>query len=229
MRGKDTLCAHTCQITGITPAHAGKRAPKGQMNTFGGDHPRACGEKFTFLRSVSITLGSPPRMRGKDVGGRVRIFGEGITPAYAGKSRTLQLFTIGSRDHPRVCGEKSLGYLVFRRYLGSPPRMRGKARFEVIVLCLIGITPAYAGKSTTGSAVRFCGGDHPRVCGEKLGVPWIQAAGVGSPPRMRGKALCRVLLTVHTGITPAYAGKSKITSTNSRRRKGSPPRMRGKD
>ena len=45
-------------------------------------------------------------MRGKDVGGRVRIFGEGITPACAGKSELDGQPIARYGDHPRVCGEK---------------------------------------------------------------------------------------------------------------------------
>ena len=45
-------------------------------------------------------------MRGKADG-----FGDGysgmrITPAYAGKSAGGSVFTSGTRDHPRLCGEK---------------------------------------------------------------------------------------------------------------------------
>ena len=32
----------------------------------------------------------------------------------------------------------------------------------------------------------------------------------GSPPRMRGKAPCRLFQLVDFGITPAYAGKSNM-------------------
>ena len=50
-----------------------------------------------------------------------------------------------------------------------------------------GITPAYAGKSLSGSKPCFRIQDHPRVCGEK--IPWYQRTPRtwGSPPRMRGK------------------------------------------
>ena len=30
------------------------------------------------------------------------------------------------QDHPRLCGEKSMKLTVAKRYLGSPPPMRGK-------------------------------------------------------------------------------------------------------
>ena len=106
--------------------------------------------------------------------------------------------------------------------------MRGKgARVKVLPL-MIGITPAYAGKSTY-------------VC-------MIAQNKSGSPPPMRGKAPRRTVLPHAVRITPAYAGKS-ITSDLStvhgkdhprlcgekeelqnakETKEGSPPPMRGK-
>ena len=45
--------------------------------------------------------------------------------------------------------------------------MRGKDRQTNALAFDIGITPAYAGKSTESAAGNFLFGDHPRVCGEK--------------------------------------------------------------
>ena len=91
----------------------------------------------------------------------------GITPAYAGKS-ALQLCTDScSRDHPRVCGEKSVLLFCIPSRLGSPPRMRGKAGNSACGNVKVGITPAYAGKSHFATSFRLSRRDHPRVCGEK--------------------------------------------------------------
>ena len=54
--------------------------------------------------------------------------------------------------------------------------------------------------------------DHPRVCGEKRGSFPDFGNSKGSPPRMRGKALGALDLTLGLGITPAYAGKSRKRS-----------------
>ena len=93
------------------------------------------------------------------------------------------------RDHPRVCGEKSMYSGVFyERYR---------------------ITPAYAGKSFPAGCPRSRSRDHPRVCGEKPRRPPAAAVGIGSPPRMRGKEDKKEPLCGSFGITPAYAGKSR--------------------
>ena len=49
-----------------------------------------------------------------------------ITPAYAGKSATAQIFRNLYGDHPRVCGEKYQKPTDMLQGTGSPPRMRGK-------------------------------------------------------------------------------------------------------
>ena len=70
------------------------------------DHPRLCGEKHVFPALAVLVLGSPPPMRGKGLELDFYKSGNGITPAYAGKScrPPTEIITIG--DHPRLCGEK---------------------------------------------------------------------------------------------------------------------------
>ena len=50
----------------------------------------------------------------------------GITPAYAGKSPRGTPRQQISRDHPRLCGEKSYLLMDTLVFAGSPPPMRGK-------------------------------------------------------------------------------------------------------
>ena len=45
--------------------------------------------------------------------------------------------------------------------------MRGKAGISQIVIFVLGITPAYAGKRRTDASGAFGFTDHPRLCGEK--------------------------------------------------------------
>ena len=86
--------------------------------------------------------------------------------------------------------------------------MRGKAPFSKSKPTFTGITPAYAGKSIGTHSAATTTQDHPRLCGEKAGVPFLIAISIGSPPPMRGKDLFFQILNVRNRITPAYAGKS---------------------
>ena len=85
--------------------------------------------------------------------------------------------------------------------------MRGKVLATLPVLVLVGITPAYAGKSNALLNLPAGQRDHPRVCGEKEAAALSEVYETGSPPRMRGKAEPIHLLNKNERITPAYAGK----------------------
>ena len=228
MRGKDRRAVQGGIPAGITPAYAGKSPVVRERFLPAQDHPRVCGEKRSAGLGGRDGLGSPPRMRGKDRKDTDDAGIERITPAYAGKRQPDGQRRQLHRDHPRVCGEKSLPPRPMRAQRGSPPRMRGKENSSPKRLPTIGITPAYAGKSIrtrTGTSA-------PR----------------GSPPRMRGKAPDRTGDSLSPRITPAYAGKRRQNPHRATlhrdhprvcgeklrqnqlesRKKGSPPRMRGK-
>ena len=93
--------------------------------------PACAGKSFPEQRGGHSGQGSPPRVRGKVRFGPALPAPTGITPACAGKSQPLLGNWNRSRDHPRVCGEKSLRRFDFRFRMGSPPRVRGKERQRI--------------------------------------------------------------------------------------------------
>ena len=127
-------------------------------------------------------------MRGKAISGFFGVSVQGITPAYAGKSKTIK------KPHYHV--------------LGSPPPMRGKGSQTAPVFQIIRITPAYAGKRFFRKSKKNIGKDHPRLCGEKPFQFCYLLRLLGSPPPMRGKAVSPISRLGSSRITPAYAGKS---------------------
>ena len=138
--------------------------------------------------------------------------GTGITPAWAGKRRCTRLDAGHRRDHPRVGGEKIKAAARVGRCAGSPPRGRGKVRFVLLLAVLVGITPAWAGKSMTAPGRSSRTGDHTRVGGEKNNHIIDNQYGKGSPPRRRGKGGKSFTGNMFTGITPAWAGKARHLS-----------------
>ena len=90
-----------------------------------------------------------------------------ITPACAGKSDPTEDDDAATKDHPRVCGEKMMWMKDICKPPGSPPRVRGKGKPALAVVCHDRITPACAGKRLIGIAAALIYRDHPRVCGEK--------------------------------------------------------------
>ena len=213
-----------------------------------GTFRRVCGEKRKDFETANRKKGSPPRVRGKAEVRHERDQEPGITPACAGKRHCPRFRPGKTRDHPRVCGEKSSLMQMDVGPLGSPPRMRGKGCYMQELSGETGITPAYAGKRQRRATACTWLRDHPRVCGEKAYSLVINGSEWGSPPRMRGKGTKRCSSRRGGRITPAYAGKSKRTAPSSvlfgdhprvcgeklresrglNRTRGSPPRMRGK-
>ena len=208
VRGKEERDAAANSKTGITPACAGKSQYRLQNDQRPKDHPRVCGEKSFSKSPASSRRGSPPRVRGKGGIGIYSTFTHGITPACAGKSCSGCCSCSCAGDHPRVCGEKSKEVAEYASKAGSPPRVRGKVEPFKGSMYQSRITPACAGKSLkTASAIRRLW-DHPRVCGEKCGLPSHTFSLLGSPPRVRGKEYSLAPTYQPYGITPACAGKS---------------------
>ena len=142
------LCA-AASCEGSPPRVRGKGKWSYHITKMRGDHPRVCGEKPPSCPEMSTNEGSPPRMRGKvSVHSAFSPFVR-ITPAYAGKSLLNTDNTTAARDHPRACGEKPPSCPEMSTNEGSPPRMRGKAQGQVMAGFAFGITPAYAGKSSS--------------------------------------------------------------------------------
>ena len=161
-----------------------------------------------------------------------------ITPAYAGKSSSASSFAPSSGDHPRVCGEKATHRGSLRSKEGSPPRVRGKASHHEVCVLVLGITPAYAGKSSTATLAAHSTGDHPRVCGEKSANPKVRDTMEGASPRMRGKvffftgaSFCAIFFLEPSGnLLLEPSGSSWVPPDGSIFvfAIGLPPRVRGK-
>ena len=194
-------------------------------------NPRVGGEKLRRASPAFPFTGSPPRRRGK--GKRVPGIAQtgGITPAWAGKRVWHPCSGRCGWDHPRMGGEKSLGFRFVLAGPGSPPRGRGKGHAALAGVLVGRITPAQAGKRQndqddcsfykdhprkagkrlTRPAMTGTPRDHPRVGGEKGGAWWIIILFLGSPPHGRGKGGLPCGPHLGRGITPAWAGKSLAT------------------
>ena len=90
MRGKEGEDIPLTKTKGITPAYAGKSRVLAGSRHPCEDHPRVCGEKKNIKAMCKALMGSPPRMRGKGASKLSDAKAFGITPAYAGKSRSRE-------------------------------------------------------------------------------------------------------------------------------------------
>ena len=166
-----------------------------------GSPPHRRGKGFLSTSSTLLS-GSPPHRRGKVHHHVIKDGQHRITPAWAGKSSCISL--LGELlESPPQGGEKELDDRFKTAELGSPPRRRGKVHSQLLVVGIVRITPAWAGKSLFCFAAAVPIQDHPRVGGEKACLAAVSLALAGSPPRGRGKDPLRFYQPPGGGITPA--------------------------
>ena len=187
MRGKPISLFGIPTAIRLIPAHAGKTRVRALLSRRRGAHPRACGENRSVSARCLMRSGSSPRMRGKP---RVHVTGnliDGLIPAHAGKTRSLNSVNFSNRAHPRACGENCFLVWYSRARAGSSPRMRGKPDRLSVKVATRRLIPAHAGKTEVGIEVVARERAHPRACGENAFTASSCAEMSGSSPRMRGK------------------------------------------
>ena len=116
----------------LTPAPAGKTRKRFPKSCSRQAHPRACGENVAEYMSQTISIGSPPRLRGKLEEALDGVSVGGLTPAPAGKTLPARALARRARAHPRACGENKAPISRRSTYPGSPPRLRGKPASQPI-------------------------------------------------------------------------------------------------
>ena len=191
--------------------------------------PRTCREKSAVYRAAGSLTGSPPRMRGKEIVGGDLPPVRGITPACAGKRCPDTESSGCSRDHPRVCGEKSMLERRLNHALGSPPHVRGKVRTPIIPHFRGGITPACAGKSHLWLQAYSHRKDHPRMCGEKGAALPAHSPPGGITPAHAGKSCGHQCREYMPQDHPRVYGEKRFALMAFQLFTGSSPRMRGKE
>ena len=135
-----------------------------------------------------------------------------IIPAYAGSTVLCLQIWLVARDHPRVCGEHENRVVDNSGSEGSSPRMRGARAGIRVTNSQPGIIPAYAGSTSFLVFIIFMIEDHPRVCGEHIGMSLSVLMVQGSSPRMRGARPSGTPPNRKRGIIPAYAGSTQVWS-----------------
>ena len=193
----------------ITPAGAGKTCCGFVCTDKYWDHPRRCGENLIYKNSVRARKGSPPQVRGKLDSTAYLPCTKGITPAGAGKTHFITIYSNATKDHPRRCGENVSASFETAVEMGSPPQVRGKLSHNNIQSEDSGITPAGAGKTVLALVDITSLQDHPRRCGENLLYFFGFLDALGSPPQVRGKHDDFLQIYDRLRITPAGAGKTR--------------------
>ena len=212
MRGTPTAQRSANGHRGIIPACAGNTAHPWPHSPDTGDHPRVCGEHMPPSCSILTQLGSSPRVRGTRVHELVGAVRHGIIPACAGNTGIRPSNRDLLLDHPRVCGEHDRFKRQYPHYEGSSPRVRGTRNCRSWCMWSLGIIPACAGNTETSGGLLTADGDHPRVCGEHPISVIPRDITEGSSPRVRGTLHWPHRYFHGTGIIPACAGNTCMSS-----------------
>ncbi len=150
--------------------------------------------------------GSPPRGRGRQARSVRSVPCGRLTPARVGTALRSSTRTRRAEAHPRAGGDGDgvdLGALAGQ---GSPPRGRGRLDARADRWRVEGLTPARAGTAALHRAASVMTAAHPRAGGDGP-YPWqAEAAGMGSPPRGRGRLRRPRAGLPRPGLTPARAG-----------------------
>ena len=152
------------------------------------DHPRVCGEHWSWPGVSSPVPGSSPRVRGTRHADMTAFDVGGIIPACAGNT----------------CGMTCIRATV----LGSSPRVRGTRSIPRRSWYISGIIPACAGNTAHRRRSERKTRDHPRVCGEHSVLVVEKVFRWGSSPRVRGTRQAGERGRRVAGIIPACAGNT---------------------
>ena len=109
-----------------TPADAGTTfgAPTTTRTT--AEHPRGCGDDSVPNSVNALSIGTPPRMRGRRQPSWRHWPRPRNTPADAGTTRGRQGRHPAGPEHPRGCGDDTITVDSSDTVNGTPPRMRGR-------------------------------------------------------------------------------------------------------
>ncbi len=216
-RGRPAAVHDHSATVGLTPAWAGTaencliRRPRRRA------HPRVGGDGDDVASDTGAAAGSPPRGRGRLVGLPAHIGGDGLTPAWAGTATRSGPTATARWAHPRVGGDGVDAEMSVLYGAGSPPRGRGRPERLRNEAREAGLTPAWAGTAIGTAAVRWPEWAHPRVGGDGGVMDTGAALTRGSPPRGRGRPLCKSSEYGSAGLTPAWAGTARTAPGGSHR------------
>ena len=152
--------------------------------------------------------GSSPRGRGKQrrrLGHHAR---RRLIPAWAGKTTSPPGTSRPKAAHPHVGGENAPETSDKDVVTGSSPRGRGKRTGAIAPVPLVGLIPAWAGKTARCDGASSPNAAHPRVGGENQRQGNRIVRPRGSSPRGRGKRRCHRLPGRVRRLIPAWAGKT---------------------
>ncbi len=171
-------------------------------------HPHACGECKLASIIRSIVLGSPPRLWGMPTRVRRHVRPHRFTPTPVGNADWGNAHPVSKSVHPHACGECRRPIIADVHRHGSPPRLWGMREGGGRGCVLRRFTPTPVGNALAAQAAIYEQTVHPHACGECVLLIPINAAWLGSPPRLWGMLAASVILRRRRRFTPTPVGNA---------------------
>ena len=192
---------------GSIPACAGEPAAPLRAGSGNGVYPRVCGGTSGVANETSSARGLSPRVRGNRVAITFTGFGLGSIPACAGEPPQGAKVMPMPPVYPRVCGGTNHFMAALNSAQGLSPRVRGNPRRTANGAGASRSIPACAGEPWKKNSLPVAGQVYPRVCGGTFMPPWINDAGRGLSPRVRGNRMAGGRVDGYPRSIPACAGE----------------------
>ena len=186
-RGKQTGTPVVRFADGLIPAHAGKTVAYRVWVPSAAAHPRSRGENDEYAPPPLTLDGSSPLTRGKPARVIWSVMCVRLIPAHAGKTSRSPCARTSPTAHPRSRGENAFGDRLSLGRPGSSPLTRGKRFVRLPNEGKIGLIPAHAGKTPSGTSCACARAAHPRSRGENPNSGPAVTSCPGSSPLTRGK------------------------------------------
>ena len=152
------------------------------------DHPHACGDKKTPLKTRHQNRGSSPRVWGQENTVEDTPPKPRIIPTRVGTSFGEYTAGLDKKDHPHACGDKYLTLGTHIKMTGSSPRVWGQVTLYPAYLSIRRIIPTRVGTRFAFLLCLTACQDHPHACGDKPCKDPAKSATMGSSPRVWGQA-----------------------------------------
>ena len=186
-RGKLRQRPPTAPISRLIPAHAGNRQ---------------------ITSNAKLARDSSPLTRGKRTPRGLDSAGNRLIPVHAGKTCAKERWAHPLAAHPRPRGENFLSMSSGVSSTGSSPLTRGKRFPGWELATMVGLIPAYTGKTCAKERRAHPLAAHPLPRGENHSFREGNTRTQGSSPLTRGKRIKHLLEAVPRGLIPTHTGKT---------------------
>ena len=120
----------------------------------------------------------------------------------------MPLSAVADEAHPRLRGADLKCLSLKRADEGSSPLTRGGLFCLLDLLCLVGLIPAYAGRTSVPLRFPHRSWAHPRLRGADFSGHFFSLMMLGSSPLTRGGLVLLDGRSRQSGLIPAYAGRT---------------------